>query len=267
MHLLALSDQHHHFSEFHLNNAMEREVGLLDIGRHCHLCHNLDFLPFECEDCGQVFCADHRVPDSHQCKKSKLASRKPISNPATSNSSVDKYFPDRNRVATTPSPSRITQTKVSSNTAKPKSSQKVPNALARLKGLLPKNTNNLFGNKKAAVNSGKSQVVANKNLLNLKQTARGDMAIPVLQRVYLHLQTPTSVSNTNIPVFIHKDWTVGKSLDKLTEMLDIANKNNTTSDINRRWRVTHEGETLAYGTKFSATGLKNGDTIAIVRGE
>ncbi|KAL9269026.1 Zinc finger AN1 domain-containing stress-associated protein 12-like protein [Drosera capensis] len=49
-----------------------------DLGRHCEHpdCHQLDFLPFTCNGCQQVFCLEHRTYKSHQCPKSDHGSRK-----------------------------------------------------------------------------------------------------------------------------------------------------------------------------------------------
>lgn len=42
---------------------------LLSVGKHCAFpdCHQLDFLPFVCKDCGQAYCQEHRTSASHQC--------------------------------------------------------------------------------------------------------------------------------------------------------------------------------------------------------
>lgn len=44
-----------------------------DLGRHCsfHDCNLLDFLPFTCDECHQVFCIDHRSYSKHQCPNAK----------------------------------------------------------------------------------------------------------------------------------------------------------------------------------------------------
>eukprot|EP00922_Rhytidocystis_sp_ex-Travisia-forbesii_P023842 GHVS01034994.1.p1 GENE.GHVS01034994.1~~GHVS01034994.1.p1 ORF type:complete len:422 (+),score=44.73 GHVS01034994.1:183-1448(+) len=44
----------------------------LDVGAHCSKadCHKLDFLPFLCAHCNQLFCLTHRTPSSHQCSAS-----------------------------------------------------------------------------------------------------------------------------------------------------------------------------------------------------
>ncbi|KAM7268270.1 hypothetical protein ACFE04_010436 [Oxalis oulophora] len=40
-----------------------------DLGKHCHLadCRLLDFLPFTCDSCRQVFCLEHKNYKSHDC--------------------------------------------------------------------------------------------------------------------------------------------------------------------------------------------------------
>ncbi|KAL7100767.1 hypothetical protein ACP275_08G015400 [Erythranthe tilingii] len=49
-----------------------------DLGRHCQQsdCRQLDFLPFNCDACHNVFCLDHRSYKSHKCPKSDIRSRK-----------------------------------------------------------------------------------------------------------------------------------------------------------------------------------------------
>lgn len=41
-----------------------------DLGKHCTMqhCSQQDFLPFKCEFCYRVYCADHRRPVDHNCK-------------------------------------------------------------------------------------------------------------------------------------------------------------------------------------------------------
>ncbi|XP_020607602.1 AN1-type zinc finger protein 2A-like [Orbicella faveolata] len=48
---------------------MADEADLLSIGKHCSLasCKRLDFLPFQCSHCKEVFCLEHRTPEEHQC--------------------------------------------------------------------------------------------------------------------------------------------------------------------------------------------------------
>ncbi|CAL0321777.1 unnamed protein product [Lupinus luteus] len=51
-----------------------------ELGKHCQHqdCTLLDFLPFTCQGCKQVFCLEHRSYKSHTCPKSDHNSRKVI---------------------------------------------------------------------------------------------------------------------------------------------------------------------------------------------
>ncbi|XP_073045854.1 zinc finger AN1 and C2H2 domain-containing stress-associated protein 13-like [Primulina eburnea] len=42
-----------------------------NLGKHCSVddCHQIDFLPFTCDCCNQVFCLEHRSYGRHQCPK------------------------------------------------------------------------------------------------------------------------------------------------------------------------------------------------------
>ncbi|KAI1938926.1 hypothetical protein LOZ66_003002 [Ophidiomyces ophidiicola] len=48
---------------------MAPEHDLEAIGKHCHFCRQLDFLPFRCESCKYTFCLDHRTETAHRCAK------------------------------------------------------------------------------------------------------------------------------------------------------------------------------------------------------
>ena len=47
------------------------EADLLSLGKHCEAeeCNQLDFLPFQCDACGQTYCLDHRSYQAHKCEK------------------------------------------------------------------------------------------------------------------------------------------------------------------------------------------------------
>ena len=40
-----------------------------NVGKHCSMenCAQQDFLPFRCEFCNKIYCANHRRPDDHKC--------------------------------------------------------------------------------------------------------------------------------------------------------------------------------------------------------
>ncbi|KAL8274068.1 hypothetical protein Esti_001910 [Eimeria stiedai] len=51
---------------------------LSDKGLTCSdpLCKQRDFLPFHCNKCGNVFCLEHYLPDSHACPKKQAGDRR-----------------------------------------------------------------------------------------------------------------------------------------------------------------------------------------------
>uniref|UniRef100_A0A7C8Z773 AN1-type domain-containing protein n=1 Tax=Opuntia streptacantha TaxID=393608 RepID=A0A7C8Z773_OPUST len=51
-----------------------------ELGGHCQHpdCHQLDFLPFNCDGCHKLLCLEHRTYKSHGCPKSDLNSRKVV---------------------------------------------------------------------------------------------------------------------------------------------------------------------------------------------
>ncbi|GAB2295539.1 hypothetical protein Dimus_029703 [Dionaea muscipula] len=44
-----------------------------DLGKHCSVddCKQIDFLPFTCDTCHQVFCLEHRSYSQHDCRRAK----------------------------------------------------------------------------------------------------------------------------------------------------------------------------------------------------
>ena len=38
-----------------------------NIGKHCEICQQRDFLPIKCNTCGRYFCKDHMAHDNHDC--------------------------------------------------------------------------------------------------------------------------------------------------------------------------------------------------------
>ena len=52
-----------------------------NLGKCCYICHQRDFLPFQCDRCHQYYCLNHRTPESHNCpvtiKSNKPTKKKP----------------------------------------------------------------------------------------------------------------------------------------------------------------------------------------------
>lgn len=50
---------------------MHYSMEFSDLGKQCALCRQLDFLPFQCNDCKKYFCLEHRTKNSHNCPQKK----------------------------------------------------------------------------------------------------------------------------------------------------------------------------------------------------
>ncbi|CAM6096252.1 unnamed protein product [Calypogeia fissa] len=67
-----------------------------NLGRHCaeETCHQLDFLPFECDCCKKMFCLDHRSYKAHDCTKADLKDTSVIICPVCT-ATVKKVFGEK----------------------------------------------------------------------------------------------------------------------------------------------------------------------------
>ncbi len=60
---------------------------------NCDFCGQEESLPFVCNYCGGAFCADHRLPEAHQCKGDLTQRRAVIAPPTTTFSWSDSSYP------------------------------------------------------------------------------------------------------------------------------------------------------------------------------
>lgn len=66
-------------------------LALEDVGSmNCRKCGQETFLPFRCPYCGDQFCAEHRLPESHKCPRIELA-RAQSRNSATAHKGDNSY--------------------------------------------------------------------------------------------------------------------------------------------------------------------------------
>lgn len=43
--------------------------GLMEIGKHCYQCSQIDYCPFTCPHCANIYCLSCRLVDDHSCQK------------------------------------------------------------------------------------------------------------------------------------------------------------------------------------------------------
>ena len=60
---------------------------------NCDFCGQEESLPFVCNYCGGAFCADHRLPEAHQCKGDLAQKRTLVPPPSTTFSWSDSSYP------------------------------------------------------------------------------------------------------------------------------------------------------------------------------
>ena len=112
-------------------------------------------------------------------------------------------------------------------------------------------------------------------IARLKKEAKGDTKIAEDKRVYVHGEGPPNLSvplmsATQVlkkPVYFSKEWSNGKVLDRLADILGVQNQNNRTGDQEKRLQLFHiESGTLLEMDKKFGDLVKNGDTVVIARG-
>jgi AN1-type zinc finger protein 1 len=125
------------------------------------------------------------------------------------------------------------------------------------------------------IKSNSSPVQRGMEIGHLKRDAKGDTKIPESERIYFHGEGPPNLTTPltsaaqvlRKPVFVSKEWSNGKVLDRLADTLGVQNQNNRTSDQEKRLQLFHieSGTLLEMDKKFGQV-VKNGDTIVIARG-
>jgi hypothetical protein len=57
-----------HIDEVGLRNGYgDRSLKDIPLNAPCKICGKKDTLPYRCSYCGEIFCGDHRLPETHNC--------------------------------------------------------------------------------------------------------------------------------------------------------------------------------------------------------
>jgi len=252
------------------------------IGKHCTFCRRLDFLPFTCGQCNEVFCLDHRALFAHSCKETSSApgpDKPPAKAPRDTKiyqtchrDDCDQKISSAGELGTKP---RVTCPKChrafclshrldhictpplldGSHKKDASSTSSASNALAKLKSWAKK--------KSESRTPSTSKYV---EIANLKKTCKGDSVIPLANRVYLHIEDAEGGGKGAF--FYSCEWSVGKILDRICRDLSLRNMNNISDSDEKKLRVFHvdAGRVLSFTDSLKQCGVKNGDTLAVVRG-
>ncbi|CAG8535605.1 9910_t:CDS:2 [Funneliformis caledonium] len=138
---------------------------------------------------------------------------------------------------------------------------------------IKKSSSDKFKSDEIVSSSSKSTTITNKpkkknkmiEMMKLKSKAQGDSSIPANSRIYLSVDFPSDSKVPNKPMFFNKEWTVGKSLDKIATTGKINNINNklTSDDPERLILVNKETKNILQTDRKLGEVIENGDNISI----
>ncbi|QPG72937.1 hypothetical protein FOA43_000241 [Brettanomyces nanus] len=237
--------------------TIHEEQGIMDIGKHCSVCHRLDFLPFTCPKCHMSFCGEHRADfNSHKCivemnlKKNRIPPVNTRNLPPASSlfPDLDKLREKANERAKRQNGGDHVLGSEGGNKYRDDSTNRAlssaEHALSRLKVLL--------GGKKEAANRGAKLSILHRfsskstlqivELAKLKKAAKGDPKVSSTQRIYIwcvyveDFQKSNSVSEKT-ELWVSKAWPIGRMLDSCTEQMKVKNLNNRVTDKSQRLTV------------------------------
>ncbi|XP_058794473.1 AN1-type zinc finger protein 1-like [Phymastichus coffea] len=213
-------------------------------GQQCTIddCKQLDFLPFTCNYCGDIFCKNHFHVTCHKCckvidneadgteklthfvcTKDECSEKSPVEMPCVK---CKKHFCLIHRHHGCLELS--TEQKLSELKKWEKPKQEFVNAKT-------------VADKEIAKNLKKSQnsAMANKvRLMRLKSKSCGNNGIPADERCYFLVYYPingsTKSSESSKGVFVSTYWSIGKVIDTIADLLKVPNNNNNTNAIKLR---------------------------------
>ncbi|XP_039255569.2 AN1-type zinc finger protein 1-like [Styela clava] len=207
----------------------------LNIGKQCSLlqCQRLDFLPFECDGCSQIFCLDHKGRTAHSCSDVNYIKE---------GSSLTRVTPLRSYSCSLEECNQSDLVQVECNLCgkhfclkhrlpedhKCHQLKSEPHRKAGMQTFQTSSTNP----KKSVCDNSKKKSVSKKNqklsakvaLMKLKQKSVGDKNIPMEKRIYFHVYTPKGERY----IFVDGEWTFGKLIDYLCKTEKIINTNNVS---------------------------------------
>lgn len=261
------------------------DQGIMNIGKHCHKCQQLDFLPFHCEYCNFTYCSSHRNLESHRCPgKPREEAR---SNQQYDGPTAASLFPDREK-------DKI-KLENSINNAKPKATNIIGrnstqgNVLTKFAKFLKlqknkkKNDNKVMGLFKRSAPRARSKVA---EMAILRRDTRGDPKVSETDKIYMwclyinpkqvsdnaetDIFANINVENEKKAVWVSKQWSVGRALDSIADKFNIVNINNQTRETDERLcicKVNNDGLSVMVETADRCLkAFKNADLIYLVRG-
>ncbi|AET40768.1 Cuz1p Ecym_6393 [Eremothecium cymbalariae DBVPG len=251
----------------------QKEYGMLDVGKHCHYCRQVDFLPFHCTSCSEDFCALHRSREEHNCRGlvrggGDLSKGTMMAVSGSRKGDREAYFksllPEKSAV-------RVNQTR-----AQPEgSNQSIKDRLIGQKNTFALDKLKKFFDKYSSKKNYKLKLTTSNKTIQLakmKRAAKGDENIPQSNRVYIWCYCIDEKEPKEYEMFINKVWPLGRVLDYLSQQLNIKNVNlSAPADMDKKlylYKTVKGSEWVLLEPSARVTGnIDDGDTVYLVRGE
>lgn len=206
------------------------------VGERCSVdeCKQLNFLPFVCSHCRDVFCEEHYQTGSHKC----AGFRDNVTE--TKTKSLSYVCSDESCKDTSPIEMHCIRCKkhyclkhryhgcleqsTEEKTAKLKKWQIPKKQFAEAKAIVDQEiTDNLKKSKNVAM--------ANKvRLMRIKGSAVGPKNVPMNERCYFLVYSSHKMINKHLGpsrgIYVNMTWTIGKALDSMAGILKMPNNNN-----------------------------------------
>ncbi|CAI4050059.1 hypothetical protein N7582_004821 [Saccharomyces uvarum] len=273
-----------------MSAAIGEETGMLDVGRHCAYCRQLDFLPFHCSFCNDDFCSKHRLKEDHHCRwlleqeESSKNNEKATMSQSGFGSRNEAYFksllPERANVRVQMADDNR-KPKRDINTAKVSSSlnSKTLDKIFRFFQRNEKRKNSNSKSKKT-FSSSSNKII---QLADLRKTAKGDTKIPSQNRIYIWCysvdgtERDTTKEDLKVPIYINKIWPVGRAMDYLSIHLNVKSSTLTSSTSNEKFQLYKLKDGGSSGKPISfeklepslrvTNEIKDLDTLYLVHGD
>lgn len=233
---------------------------MLDVGKHCAFCRQLDFLPFHCSFCNDDFCSKHRLKEDHHCKwlleheealKIGEGSNK---SQGASTSNNEAYFksllPERASVRVQMADEKGKPLR-DINTAKVGSALNSKTLDKIFKFFHKNEKKNSNGKSKKNFSSSSNKII---QLANLRKIAKGDAKIPIQNRIYIWCysvdgqEKDTAKEDAKVPIYINKIWPVGRAMDYLSIQCNMKSSILTSSSSNDKFLLykLKDGKTVSF---------------------
>ncbi|CAI4035959.1 hypothetical protein SMKI_14G1690 [Saccharomyces mikatae IFO 1815] len=267
-----------------MSAAIKKETGMLDVGKHCAYCRQLDFLPFHCSFCNEDFCSKHRLKEDHHCswllehEEALKANKSPNKSQNGIHSNNEAYFksllPERASVRVQIATKEKERSK-DSNTTKVGSTLNSKTLDKILKFFQKNEKKNSHNKSKKNFNSSSNKII---QLANLKKISKGDTKIPMQNRIYVWCysvdgeEKDNTIEDAKVPIYINKIWPVGRAMDYLSIQLNVKSSTLTSSSSNETFQLykLKNGNPISFDKiepSLRVTNeIKDLDTLYLIRG-